>query len=41
MKSFFWDKLPDQRVPGTFWEGSQPVDWVNFNAFEDLFQQVR
>lgn len=25
MKSFFWDKLPDARIDGTFWEGHGPA----------------
>ena len=25
MKSFFWDKLPDNRIEGTFWAAHQPA----------------
>ncbi len=25
MKSFFWDKLPDNRIEGTFWAAHPPV----------------
>lgn len=25
MKSFFWDKLPDNRIQGTFWEKHPPT----------------
>ncbi|KAK9800865.1 hypothetical protein WJX73_002751 [Symbiochloris irregularis] len=39
LKSFFWDKLPDSRVPATFWEHHHP-DYraVNTREVEDLFQ---
>lgn len=33
LKSFFWDKLPDSRVPATFWEHHRP-DYKAVNTKE-------
>ncbi|BDA46913.1 probable formin-like protein 13 at C-terminar half [Coccomyxa sp. Obi] len=39
MKSFFWDKLPDNRIEGTFWADHPPVySSLNLSEVEELFQ---
>ncbi|KAK9830554.1 hypothetical protein WJX72_012430 [[Myrmecia] bisecta] len=42
MKSFFWDKLPDNRVSGTFWERNPPsYDNLDTAEVEELFQALQ
>ncbi|KAK9832732.1 hypothetical protein WJX81_005524 [Elliptochloris bilobata] len=39
MRTFFWDKLPDSRVGGTFWEAHPPAyDALDFEQLEELFR---
>lgn len=41
MKSFFWDRLPDSRVDGTFWELHTPdyeLLQPHLDTVEQLFQ---
>lgn len=39
MRTLFWDKLPDARVPGTFWEDHPPdYSLLDQPAVESLFQ---
>lgn len=38
MKGFFWDKIPDSRVDGTFWEDHKPSGWLDYDEVEKLFQ---
>ena len=39
MRTFFWDRLPDARVPGTFWEAHPPdYSLLDQPAVEALFQ---
>eukprot|EP00891_Asterochloris_glomerata_P002244 jgi/Astpho2/2244/fgenesh1_pg.00040_%23_71_t len=42
MKSFFWDKLPDARIDGTFWEGHGPAySDMPTAEVEELFQALQ
>eukprot|EP00884_Botryococcus_braunii_P014893 jgi/Botrbrau1/23404/Bobra.0051s0048.1 len=42
MRSFFWDKLPDNRVSGTFWETHPPAyDSLNQQEVENLFKATQ
>jgi hypothetical protein len=38
MKGFFWDKIPDPRIDGTFWENHAPSKWLDYEEVEKLFQ---
>jgi hypothetical protein len=41
MKTFFWDKLPDARLHNTLWLQLSPAEWIDFDALEEAFSQVR
>lgn len=38
LRTFFWDKLPDARVPGTFWDHPPDYSLLDQAAVEALFQ---
>jgi hypothetical protein len=39
-KAFFWDKVPDARLPGSLWEGMAAADWLDWPALEEAFAQA-
>ncbi|KAL0049978.1 hypothetical protein WJX82_001917 [Trebouxia sp. C0006] len=42
MKSFFWDKLPENRLQGTFWQDrSPPYSALHVEEVETLFQAMQ
>lgn len=42
LRSFFWDKLPDSRVPGTFWASHiAAYDFLDLSSLEREFSAVQ
>lgn len=44
LKPFHWDKIPEARLEGTFWDKSQGAnakEWMDYSVFQEAFVQVR